>query len=146
MARAGTPCDGLDMEDVKIRDEDYVMLATFRYELRRFLQFSERAADDAGVTSQQHQALLAIRAASGAAMPVGALAERLLLRPHSTTGLIDRLQKLGLVERVRSDGDRRQVLVRLTPMGETLLATLSAAHRAELRRLTPLLAGLMEFV
>ncbi|MEO6215182.1 MAG: MarR family transcriptional regulator [Sphingomonas sp.] len=134
------------MEDVKIRDEDYVMLATFRYELRRFLQFSERAADDAGVTSQQHQALLAIRAASGAAMPVGALAERLLLRPHSTTGLIDRLQKLGLVERVRSDGDRRQVLVRLTPMGETLLATLSAAHRAELRRLTPLLAGLMEFV
>lgn len=146
MARAGTPCDGLDMEDVKIRDEDYVMLATFRYELRRFLQFSERAADDAGVTSQQHQALLAIRAASGAAMPVGALAERLLLRPHSTTGLIDRLQKLGLVERVRADGDRRQVLVRLTPMGETLLATLSAAHRAELRRLTPLLAGLMEFV
>ncbi|MEO8373582.1 MAG: MarR family transcriptional regulator [Sphingomonas bacterium] len=134
------------MEDVKIRDEDYVMLATFRYELRRFLQFSERAADDAGVTSQQHQALLAIRAASGAAMPVGALAERLLLRPHSTTGLIDRLQKLGLVERVRADGDRRQVLVRLTPMGETLLATLSAAHRAELRRLTPLLAGLMEFV
>lgn len=146
MARAATPCDGLDMEDVKIRDEDYVMLATFRYELRRFLQFSERAADDAGVTSQQHQALLAIRAASGAAMPVGALAERLLLRPHSTTGLIDRLQKLGLVERVRADGDRRQVLVRLTPMGETLLATLSAAHRAELRRLTPLLAGLMEFV
>lgn len=146
MARAGTPCDGLDMEDVKIRDEDYVMLATFRYELRRFLQFSERAADDAGVTSQQHQALLAIRAASGAAMPVGALAERLLLRPHSTTGLIDRLQKLGMVERVRADGDRRQVLVRLTPMGETLLATLSEAHRAELRRLTPLLAGLMEFV
>jgi len=140
------PCGGLDMEDVKIRDEDYAMLATFRYELRRFLHFSERAADDAGVTAQQHQALLAIRAAPGAAMPVGALAERLLLRPHSTTGLIDRLQKLDLVERFQADGDRRQVLVRLTPMGETLLATLSEAHRAELRRLTPLLAGLMEFV
>ena len=140
------PCDGLDMEDVKIRDEDYAMLATFRYELRRFLHFSERAAEDAGVTAQQHQALLAIRAASGAAMAVGALAERLLLRPHSTTGLIDRLQKLDLVERFQADGDRRQVLVRLTPMGETLLATLSEAHRAELRRLTPLLAGLMEFV
>lgn len=140
------PCDGLDMEDVKIRDEDYALLATFRYELRRFLQFSERAADDAGVTAQQHQALLAIRAAPGAAMPVGALAERLMLRPHSTTGLIDRLQKLDLVERFPADGDRRQVLVRLTPMGETLLATLSEAHRAELRRLTPLLAGLTEFV
>ncbi|MES1972875.1 MAG: MarR family transcriptional regulator [Pseudomonadota bacterium] len=134
------------MEDVKIRDEDYAMLATFRYELRRFLQFSERAADDAGVTAQQHQALLAIRAASGAAMPVGALAERMMLRPHSTTGLIDRLQKLDLVERFPADGDRRQVLVRLTLMGEKLLATLSEAHRAELRRLKPLLTSLMERV
>ena len=140
------PCDGLDMEDVKIRDEDYALLATFRYELRRFLQFSERAADDAGVTAQQHQALLAIRAAPGAAMPVGALAERLMLRPHSTTGLIDRLQKLDLVERFPADGDRRQVLVRLTLMGEKLLATLSEAHRAELRRLKPLLTSLLERV
>lgn len=134
------------MEDGKIRDEDYAMLATFRYELRRFLHFSERAADDAGVTAQQHQALLAIRAASGAVMPIGALAERLMLRPHSTTGLIDRLQKLELVERFPADGDRRQVLVRLTPMGEKLLATLSEAHRAELRRLKPLLTSLMERV
>ncbi len=140
------PCEGSNMEDVKIRDEDYAMLATFRYELRRFLQFSERAADDAGVTAQQHQALLAIRAASGAAMPVGALAERMMLRPHSTTGLIDRLQKLDLVERFPADGDRRQVLVRLTLMGEKLLATLSEAHRAELRRLKPLLTSLMERV
>jgi DNA-binding MarR family transcriptional regulator len=134
------------MEDGKIRDEDYAMLATFRYELRRFLHFSERAADDAGVTAQQHQALLAIRAASGAVMPIGALAERLMLRPHSTTGLIDRLQKLELVERFPADGDRRQVLVRLTPMGEKLLATLSEAHRAELRRLKPLLTSLTERV
>lgn len=134
------------MEDVNIRDEDYAMLATFRYELRRFLHFSECAADDAGVTAQQHQALLAIRAAPGAAMLVGALAERLLLRPHSTTGLIDRLQKLDLVERFPADGDRRQVLVRLTQAGETLLATLSQAHRAELRRLRPLLTSLLERV
>lgn len=126
-----------------VRDEDYATLATFRHELRRFLNFSERAAEAAGVTAQQHQTLLAIRAAPGAEMPIGALAERLLLRPHSATGLVDRLQKLGLVERVASQADRRQVRVRLTGKGNALLASLSSSHRAELRRMRPLLADLV---
>jgi DNA-binding MarR family transcriptional regulator len=126
-----------------VRDEDYATLASFRHELRRFLHFSEQAAEAAGVTAQQHQALLAIRAAPGAAMLVGALAERLLLRPHSATGLVDRLQKQGLVERFQEEGDRRRVRVRLTAQGDALLASLSASHRAELRRLRPLLTDLV---
>jgi DNA-binding MarR family transcriptional regulator len=137
---------GATMKDGVVLDEDYAALATFRYELRCFLHFSERAAEAAGVTAQQHQALLAIRAAPGAEMPVGGLAERLLLRPHSTSGLIDRLQKLELVERLQAQGDRRRVLVRLTSRGDELLATLSEAHRTELRRLQPLLANLFERV
>jgi DNA-binding MarR family transcriptional regulator len=130
------------MED-DVRDEDYATLATFRYELRRFLHFSESAAEAAGVTAQQYQGLLAIRAAPGAAMSVGALAERLLLRPHSTTGLVDRLQKLALVERFQAEGDRRQVRVRLSDRGNALLASLAASHRTELRRLRPLLTDLV---
>jgi DNA-binding MarR family transcriptional regulator len=126
-----------------VRDEDYATLASFRYELRRFLHFSEQAAEAAGVTAQQQQALLAIRAAPGAAMLVGALAERLLLRPHSATGLVDRLQKQGMVERFQEEGDRRRVRVRLTAQGEALLASLSASHRAELRRIRPLLTDLV---
>lgn len=40
------------------------------------------------------------------------------LSPASTTALIDRLARKGFVERVRSETDRRQVLVRMTPAGQ----------------------------
>jgi DNA-binding MarR family transcriptional regulator len=76
-------------------------------------------------------------------MLVGELAERLLLRPHSASGLVDRLMGLGLVERNRGDDDKRQVYISLTEMGQNVLASLAATHRAELRRLRPLLTDLM---
>ena len=124
-----------------VSDADYETLARFRFELRQFLRFSEQAAQAAGLTGPQHQALLAIRAAPGATMRVGELAERLLLRPHSASGLVDRLEKLELVRRDTA-ADRRQVALALTPRADELLASLSATHRAELRRLQPLLARL----
>jgi len=122
-----------------IRDEDYETLAAFRYQLRRFLSFSEKAATQAGLSAQQYQALLAIRAGVGGVMRVGELAERLLLRPHSATGLIDRLEKLGVVRRDAGSEDKRQIRVALTPDGEAILASLAATHREELRRIRPLL-------
>lgn len=130
----------------ELLDDDYAALASFRFELRRFLAFSERAASSAGLTAQQHQALLALRAAPGKGLRVGELAERLLLRSHSASGLIDRLERLGLVRRSTGSGDGREVRVELTPEGETNLSTLTAAHRAELRRLRPLLADLLSRV
>ena len=45
---------------------DYKALAQFRFQLRKFLSFSEAAAHQAGLTPQQHQALLAIKGFSGA--------------------------------------------------------------------------------
>ena len=131
------------MADEDVRDEDYTTLATFRYELRTFLHFSENAAAEAGLTAQQYQALLALRGVPGGSMLVGELAERLLLRPHSASGLVDRLMGLGLVERCRGDDDRRQVRILLTDIGRKVLASLAASHRAELRRLRPLLTELM---
>ena len=47
----------------EIGGKDYRMLAAFRLALRRFVHFSETAAEAAGLSPQQHQALLAIRAA-----------------------------------------------------------------------------------
>lgn len=126
-----------------LTDADFATLADFRHALRRFLQFSTEAAAGAGLTSQQHQALLAIRASERQEMLVGALAERLMLRPHSATELLNRVEKLGLVSRAAGETDRRQVAVRLTPKGEQLLNGLTEAHRAELRRLKPLLGELM---
>lgn len=126
-----------------LNDADFATLSSFRHTLRRFLQFSAEAAAGTGLTPQQHQALLAIRACEGREMLVGALAEQLMLKPHSATELVNRVEKLGLVARVAGETDRRQVSVRLTPKGEQLLNGLSEAHRAELRRLKPLLGELM---
>jgi len=126
-----------------LTEADFAALFGFRYALRRFLAFSAEAAGGVGLTPQQHQALLAIRAGEGRELIVGALAERLLLRPHSATELVDRMEKLGLVTRTVGQADRRQVTVRLTRKGEQLLNGLSEAHRAELRRLRPLLGELM---
>jgi DNA-binding MarR family transcriptional regulator len=126
-----------------LTDTDFAALASFRHALRRFLHFSADAAEGAGLTSQQHQALLAIRGSAGREMLVGALAERLMLRPHSTTELVNRMEKLGLVCRAAGANDRRQVTVRLTAKGDQMLNGLSEAHREELLRLRPLLGELM---
>jgi DNA-binding MarR family transcriptional regulator len=123
---------------------DYERLAEFRYLLRQFLIFSEEAAERAGLTAQQHQALLAIKGFGDAKpMTVGDLAGRLGVKHHSAVGLVDRLLAKSLVRRQAGVRDRRQVMLRLTPQAERLLARLSAAHRAELERLAPLLQTLL---
>ena len=125
-----------------LNDKDYEALASIRHELRRFLHFSEQAAGGSGITPQQHQALLAIRAAGGE-MLIGALAEQLFLKPHSASEHVDRLERLGLVSRISSMSDRRQVGVALTHEGQEILASLSVVHREELRRIRPLLTQLI---
>ncbi|HVI98822.1 MAG TPA: MarR family transcriptional regulator [Sphingomonas sp.] len=127
-----------------MRDKDYETLATFRYELRRFVRFSEEAAVAAGLTPQHYQVLLALRASPDGAMLVGALADRLMLRPHSTTELVNRLEKIGLVVRCRSEEDRRHVSVAITRQGRAAITSLAAHHRAELRRMRPMLERLLE--
>ena len=116
----------------------YEMLAAFRYALRQFHHFSEEAAHAAGITPQQHQALLAIMGFPGRdCITVGELAERLQLRHHSAVGLIDRLVAEKLVARAPSAQDRRQVFVQLSRRGENVLERLSAAHTEQLKRMGP---------
>ena len=124
--------------------KDYRTLADFRFELRRFLHFSEGAAKGAGLSPQQHQALLAIRAGAVEGMLVGELAERLMLKPHSMSELVDRLEVRGLVSRRQEADDKRRVHIVLTDHAREILATLSTDHRAELRRLKPLLQRLLD--
>jgi DNA-binding MarR family transcriptional regulator len=113
-------------------------MAEFRYQLRRFLRFSELAAPAAGLKPQQYVLLLALRGLPPGTQPtVGALAERLQLRHHSTVELLDRLQRRGLVQRVRGARDRRQMLVRITPRGERVLRRLAQHHRQALRMVGP---------
>jgi DNA-binding MarR family transcriptional regulator len=122
---------------------DYQRLAEFRYQLRSFLRFSERAASKMGLRPQQHQALLAIKGTPGEHVTIGILAERLGIRHNSTVELIDRLIMNGLVGRRHNPRDRREVLIGLTNRAERILAKLSLAHRNEVRKLAPLLMGLL---
>lgn len=123
----------------------YEALAAFRYALRKFLHFSETAAQAAGLTPQQHQALLAIKGYPGRdRVTVGELAERLQVRHHSAVGLVDRLVRERMVARAAAREDRRQVWVELTRRGEATLGKLSALHRQQLRRVGPELSGLLE--
>lgn len=126
---------------------DYATLASFRRSLRIFLAFSEAAARAAGLPSQQHQAILAIRGlAPTAGMTVNDLAEQLLLKPQTAVELVDRLEDAGLVRRERDDVDRRRVFLSLTAKANRLLETLSAEHLAQIRRDAPELIALLRDV
>lgn len=131
------------IEPDELTDADYAALADFRYALRQFLAFSERGAASCGLTPQQHQALLAIRGAAHPNVSIGYIAERLILRPHSATGLVDRLEMLGLVTRRSSPNDGRQALLELTQKAQALLRQLSEIHREEIVRLRPMLTELL---
>lgn len=128
-----------------ISKKEYEMLATFRYALRQFLRFSETAARQAGITPQQHQALLAVAGFPNQdQVTVSELAERLQIQHHSAVGLVDRMVMQDLVVREPGEVDRREVYISLTPQGSDILAQLSAAHRQELRRIGPQLHLLWE--
>jgi DNA-binding MarR family transcriptional regulator len=126
---------------------DYQRLAAFRHALRRFVAFSEDAARSAGLTPQQHQALLAIKGDTAPeTISVRHLADQLLLQPNSTAELVDRMVKAGLLDRSEAPADRRSVVLSLTPAAEEVLRSLSAAHIRELRYFTPVLDGLIEIL
>ncbi len=129
----------------EVGNSDYQALAEFRFALRGFLAFSEGAARAAGLTPQQHQALLAIRGYPGRdRVTVSELAERLMIRHHSAVELIDRLSRGGLIAREPDPADRRRVQIALTAKARRKLKGLSAAHLDELRRLGPALPGLLQ--
>jgi len=117
---------------------EFQALAEFRYQIRRFLRFSEDQARVSGIEPQQHQLLLAIKGLPDGMNPtIGELAARMLIRHHSAVELVNRLSESGAVERMPAEEDRREVLVRLTKKGETLLHSLSVAHHDELREQGP---------
>ena len=113
---------------------EYQELAEFRHCLRRFLNFSEERAREHQLEPQQHQALLALKGLPPSARPtIRELANRLLLRHHSTVELVNRMENAGLVKRAEDPRDRRQILLHLTSKGAARLRVLSLVHQEELR-------------
>jgi DNA-binding MarR family transcriptional regulator len=116
---------------------DFEALAEWRYQLRRFLRFSEEAAKAQGLTPLQYQLLLQIKGCKGRSWAlVGELAERLQLAQHGVVALVSRCEQAGLVERVPGERDRRQVQVHLTPHGQRAVRRVARLHRGELASLS----------
>jgi DNA-binding MarR family transcriptional regulator len=119
-------------EDVSL--DDVRALAEWRYQIRRFLAFSEEAARSVGIEPQHHQLLLAIKGLPEGRLPIiSVLADRLAVRHHTIVELVDRLADRGLIKRTQCPHDRRAVLLSLTPRAEYLLRRLSEKHRRQLR-------------
>lgn len=120
----------------RLSKKHYEALSEFRYQLRRFLHFSEAAAKEEGITPLQYLLLLHVRGFPGRDWAtVGELAERLQMQHHGVVALLSRCEESGLVVRRKSEADRRQVEVHLAPFGERCLERLAALHHAELKSL-----------
>lgn len=129
------------------RPPNYQTMAELRYQIRRFLRFSENAARQAGIEPQQHQLLMAVKGLPDGAKPnIRVLAERMQLQHHSTVELIDRLVERGFLCRLRATDDRRQVLVKLTQEGELLLEKLTLYHLEEWQSAGPTFVKLLQAV
>lgn len=130
-------------------DPDHLIrtLADFRFELRRFLHFSEGAALNAGLQPQQHQLLLQVAGASeNTAVTIAYAAERLGLKHNSAVELVDRSEREGLLERTADAHDKRRAILRLTRKGKVVLGRLAGDHAKELIELAPRLTKALKHI
>jgi len=135
-------------ETEDISPGQFQTLSEFRYQIRKFLHFSERAARALGLEPQQHQLLLAVKGFDGKSNgpTIGYLAERLQVRHHSAVELVDRMETRGMVHRRTGEHDRRQVIVALSNSGEQILKDLAAQHIAEIQQIGPGLVAALQHV
>lgn len=119
-------------------------LAEFRFQMRKFLSFSETASEQCGIPAQQYQLMQVIAAVpEDQQASITYLAERMILRHNSTVELVDRAERAGLVQRESDPKDMRRSLVQLTPQGEQILQRLVSEHLSELvPRCEPLIHAL----
>jgi DNA-binding MarR family transcriptional regulator len=131
----------------KLTVADYQALAEFRYQIRKFLHFSERAVEAAGLERGQYQLMLSIKGMPPDSRPrIRDLADMLQIQHHSAVELINRMEARGYVYRERSQEDRREVLLALTPRGEKVLAELALHHHEQLQEAAPQLVSALRRV
>jgi DNA-binding MarR family transcriptional regulator len=122
----------------KLTLSDYQALAEFRYQIRKYLHFSEQAVQAAGLERGQYQLMLAIKGMPEGVRPrIRELADRMHIQHHSAVELINRLEAAGHVRRERAQEDRREVLLVLTSKGEKMLGELAVHHHNELQSAAP---------
>ena len=137
MKRASSRKSAVSGQEAVLEKADFEKLSHFRYRLRCFLRLSEDLCQKHGLTPLQYQLLLHVKGFPGREWAtIGELAERLQAKHNGVVALIDRCEKAGLVKRIASQEDRRQVVIHLQPKGAQLLGFLAALHQPELHLLT----------
>jgi len=135
---------------VSLEEEAYLNLVRTADALTREL---ELLLQPNGVTPTQYNVLRILRGAGEEGATCSAISERLLAFDPDVTRLLDRLEKVHLVQRARSVTDRRVVMTTITPLGLELLARLDGPLESLLKqqfkgigkaRLTQLVADLEE--
>ena len=128
-----------------VRPAKLTELAELRYQLRRFLSFSEMASEAAGISAQQYQLLQVIAAVpAGQECSISYIAARMVVRHNSAVELVDRAEKAELVRRVADARDHRRSLVEITARGKELVAQLVAQHLIEIEVLGPELSRTLQ--
>jgi DNA-binding MarR family transcriptional regulator len=116
--------------------QDYERLSHFRHRLRHFLRVSELLCKKHGLTPLQYQLLLHVQGVPGRSWAsIGELAERLQAHHHGVVALVNRCERLQLLQRRPGRDDQRVVEIHLLPKGERLLARVAALHQDEVRQL-----------
>ncbi|PKL77020.1 MAG: hypothetical protein CVV27_07315 [Candidatus Melainabacteria bacterium HGW-Melainabacteria-1] len=121
--------DNLSEEDL-IRAFDSMFLSMMRFTKKQIL---EESIHQSVITPPQFGLLCCLVHTGSQTMKE--LSERMDLTHGASTGLVDRLHKLGLVSRDRSSEDRRVVHVEITPEGQQLIQRIDQRRHAILRKI-----------
>jgi len=111
--------------------DELLRAALFRSELRCFLRRSDEAVAQVGLTPQRYDLLLQLKAAPDGHSTVTELGKRLHLRQTAVTELVKRAEEAGLVQRRRSEQDRRVYLLQLTEDGDDRVTRVFDALRRD---------------
>jgi DNA-binding MarR family transcriptional regulator len=118
-----------------VTDDDLLILSQFRRGLRAFLRFTEQVTNELGATPAIYQLVLAVHTSAHERVDIGMAARSLGLEHHSAAELVTRAEDAGFIARERDPGDRRRVLLRVTPPGVAMLTEAAKRNRDELRRI-----------
>ncbi|TAM61894.1 MarR family transcriptional regulator [bacterium] len=92
--------------------------------------------DEYGLTPAKLNVLICLRAHGERAMRLSEVGDYLFSTRANVTGLVDGLERDGLVQRSANPGDRRSTLVTLTAKGLDLMAQMLPKHFSRVRRIT----------
>ncbi len=110
-------------------------ISVMRELARAYQAFSHYSAEHirhAGLTPAQFDVISTLGNTQG--MPLHKLADKTLITKGTLTGVIDRLESKGLLQRVVPAGNRRSFMAVLTPAGEELFNEIFPAHIAYLKQ------------